>query len=97
MDRNDLTGCWDHLERAHIIGQAYPYQHTLAHWHMLRFGIASKNAREIMGQLPRLLVGGIKSFVGRVPKGNTGGVNVNALRPMSIPTDLQEILNTHAR
>mgnify|MGYP006160232421 CR=1 FL=1 len=29
--------CWMHLERAHIIGQPYPLQHTQAHWKMLCF------------------------------------------------------------
>jgi len=26
------------LERAHIIGQKYPYTHTFVHWKMLQFG-----------------------------------------------------------
>ena len=40
-----------------------------------------------------MLIGGIKSFVGKVPMGNTGGANVPPLQPMEIPTDLQEIIN----
>jgi hypothetical protein len=43
---------------------------------MLRFGIKIKDRREIIGQIPRLLVGGVKSFVGKIPVGNTGGANV---------------------
>lgn len=88
-----LAGAWRHLERAHIIGQAYPLEHTLAHWEMLKFGIRIKNAKEIIGQIPRLLIGGVKSFVGRIPVGNTGGTNVSPLKPMEIPTDLQLILD----
>ena len=60
------------------------------HWMMLSFGIRIKNTREIIGQIPRLLVGGVKSFVGHIPVGNTGGANVPPLRPMEIPKDLQE-------
>ena len=40
------------------------------------FGIRIKDIREIIGQIPRLLVGGVKSFVGEIPVGNTGGANV---------------------
>lgn len=93
FDGGNLTDAWRHLERAHIIGQAYPLPHTQVHWLMLKFGISIKSKREIIGQIPRLLVGGVKSFVGVIPVGNTGGANVPPLRPMEIPLDLQEILN----
>lgn len=59
---------------------------------MLKFGIRIKNAKEILGQIPRLLVGGVKSFVGTIPVGNTGGANVPPLKPMEIPKDLQQII-----
>jgi hypothetical protein len=83
---------WTKLERAHIIGQRWFIEHTYVHWLMLRFGLKIKNSKEIMGQIPRLLVGGVKSFVGTVPVGNTGGANVPPLRKMHIPDDLQRIL-----
>lgn len=90
--RGDLIHAWFHLERAHVIGQAYPIEHSRAHWLMLKFGFAIKDWKEILGQIPRLLVGGVKSFVGQIPLGNTGGANVPPLRPMPIPEDIQEIL-----
>ena len=83
---------WRHLERAHILGQAWPVEHTRAHWHMLCFAFKLKNTKEILGQLPRLLIGGIKSFVGEIPVGNSGGANVPPLKPMEIPADLKAIL-----
>ena len=85
---------WRHLERAHILGQPYPAAHTAVHWKMLCFGIAIKSVKEIVGQIPRLLVGGLKSFVGKIPVGNTGGTNVPPLKPMEIPEDLAIIINT---
>lgn len=88
----DYSGAWYHLERAHVIGQAYPWPHTYVHWLMLKFGIKIKDRKEILGQLPRLMVGGVKSFVGKIPVGNTGGANVPPLRPMPIANDIQEIL-----
>lgn len=88
----DFSRAWRHLERAHIIGQAWPYEHSYAHWLMLKFGLAIKNRKEVIGQLPRLLVGGVKSFVGKIPVGNTGGADVNPLQKMEIPEDLKSIL-----
>ena len=95
MVKGDLTYAWARLERAHIIGQAYPGEHSYVHWLMLDFGIKIKNPKEILGQIPRLLVGGVKSFVGKIPTGNTGGSNVHPLKPMKIPADLQEILKKY--
>lgn len=86
-----LADAWNHLERAHIIGQKYPYAHTSVHWKMLKFGFRIKNRREIIGQIPRLIFGGVKSFVGKVPIGNPGGANVPPLKPFPIEHDLQQI------
>src|SRR5690554_547795 len=93
FNAGNLTLAWNHLERAHIIGQAYPIPHTQVHWLMLKFGFSIKNRKEIFGQIPRLLVGGVKSFVGVIPVGNTGGADVPPLRKMEIPEDIQEVLN----
>lgn len=90
---NKLQECWRHYERAHILGQRYPLQHSYVHWQMLKFGIKIKSTKEVFGQFTRLVFGGVKSFVGTVPIGNTGGANVPPLKPMEIPNDLQEILN----
>lgn len=90
--KGNLQTAWRHLERAHILGQSYPYQHTEVHWVMLKFGLRIKDIKEVIGQVPRLLVGGVKSFVGTIPVGNTGGANVPPLRPMEIPQDLMELL-----
>ncbi len=95
LKNNYLQEYWHYLERAHILGQPYPHQHTFVHWKMLLFGIKIKNTKEIVGQIPRLLIGGLKSFVGNIPVGNTGGANVPPLLPMDIPADLQEIINNN--
>ncbi|MBL7777048.1 MAG: DUF3703 domain-containing protein [Chitinophagales bacterium] len=87
---------WQHLERAHIIGQPYPFAHSFVHWKMLVFGIKTKNPKEIIGQIPRLLVGGVKSFVGNIPVGNTGGANVPPLQPMEIPEDLLIVIQNNS-
>ncbi len=61
------------------------------------FGIKVKNLREIIGQIPRLLVGGVKSFVGEIPVGNTGGANVPGLKPMEIPNDLLSTIQNNTK
>lgn len=95
MSSQNLRLAWGHLERAHILGQPWFIQHTQVHWRMLKFGIKIKSNTEILGQLPRLLVGGIKSFVGKIPVGNTGGANVPPLKRMEIPEDLKTLLNAY--
>lgn len=87
----NLQQAWRYLERAHILGQKYPYAHTFVHWKMLLFGFKIKNFKEIIGQIPRLLVGGVKSFVGKVPVGNPGGANVPPLQPFPINDELLTI------
>jgi len=93
---NRLQESWHHYERAHILGQRYPLQHMHVHWQMLKFGIKIKSKKEVMGQITRLVFGGVFSFVGKVPIGNTGGANVPPLKPMEIPADLQEIFDKHS-
>lgn len=87
----NLNNAWNHLERAHIIGQRYPYAHTFVHWKMLHFGIKIKSGKEIIGQIPRLIFGGVKSFVGKIPVGNPGGSSVPPLKSFPIEKDLQQI------
>lgn len=94
--KGHLQEAWRYLERAHILGQPYPYQHSKVHWLMLRFGFKIKDWNEIRGQILRLFVGGIKSFVGKVPVGNTGGANVPPLLAMQIPEDIKHIINNNS-
>jgi len=86
-----LSLAWRSLERAHIIGQRYPFAHSYVHWKMLQFGFRIKSMKEVLGQIPRLLIGGVKSFVGKVPVGNPGGADVPALKPFPIEADIQKI------
>jgi hypothetical protein len=91
--RQDSTGAFHHLERAHILGQRWAVSHTHVHLLMLRHGLRTRNLHEILGQVPRIVFGFLGSLVGRVPNGNTGGANVKAEQPMPIPVDLQHLLN----
>lgn len=93
--KGNFQDAWRHLERAHIIGQSWPKEHSYTHWLMMKFGFKIKNRKEIIGQIPRLILGGVKSFVGKIPVGNTGGANVPPLQPMEIPEDLQKMIRPY--
>lgn len=95
LRQGQVLKAWNHLERAHILGQAFPWEHSLTHAKMLAFGLKTKNAREVFGQLPRLLVGGLKSWAGTIPVGNTGGAHVSPFQAMPIPADLELILQSY--
>ncbi len=88
-----LQQSWRHLERAHILGKSYPITHSMVHWRMLLFGIDTKNISEIIGQIPRLLFGAVKSFAEKIPVGNIRGANVPPLNTTDILADLLQIIN----
>lgn len=94
--RGDLATAFAHLERAHILGQTHTWRHLKSHLGMLRIGWLRRDRREIAGQLPRLVAATLFSRIW-VPRGNTGGTNVSAFRPMPVPADLQAVLDPARR
>lgn len=80
-----------HLERAHILGQSYIIPHTQSHWWMLKLGWKRSDFKEIFGQMTRIIASIVFSRIW-VPIGNTGGANVNPLKPMPVPEDLKKHL-----
>ena len=95
-DAGDLATAFHHLERAHILGQRSTRLHVRSHIGMLGIAWRRRDAREITGQLTRILTAALFSRLW-VPVGNTGGANVSATRPMPVPSDLQAILDTDRR
>jgi hypothetical protein len=84
----ELAAAFAHLERAHILGQRSTRAHLRSHVGMLRIGWQRRDAREVAGQLVRLLAAALFSRIW-VPLGNTGGADVSAMRPMPVPEDLR--------
>ena len=80
---------WQHLERAHVLSQAHAGAHLRVHLRMFGFAWRQRDGQELLGQLPRMLVAAPGSWLGRAPRGNTGGARVGILTPMPIPPDLQ--------
>lgn len=89
--RGELDNAFYHLERSHILGQRHTGRHVLVHGWMLRVGVRRRDAREVFGQLLRIVAALAFSRIW-VPLGNTGGANVSAFRPMPIPDDLRSWL-----
>lgn len=81
--------CW--LERAHILTQRMPLAHAKSHWLMLKLGVLTKDWREVVGQLPRIVAALLFSRIW-VPVGNTGRARISAFSVMPLSTDLEELL-----
>ncbi len=88
-----LPEAWRHLERAHVLSQAFAGPHVRVHLRMLGFGWRRLDLREVRGQLARVLVAAPGSWLGRAPLGNTGGADVGIFTPLPIPEDLQRLLD----
>lgn len=91
FETNNLAFAWHHLERAHIIGQRYPWQHSEAHWKMLCLSIKERKPGEIVGQLIRLIFGAPLSVINLIPFGNVGSTRVSMTKPQTIPQDIAKI------
>jgi hypothetical protein len=87
--RGHFYSAFGRLERAHVLGQSATTQHVRVHWMMLRFALRNGLCSEAAGQLWRLAAAALFTPLGLVPEGNTGGSDVNGLRRMKLPQDLQ--------
>jgi hypothetical protein len=64
------------LERAHLVSQPYAAPHFLVHWEMFKLAFISLQWRELLGQIPRLLLAMPGSWLGKAPKGNVGSTKM---------------------
>lgn len=61
---------------------------------MFAWALRQRKARELAGQVLRIIGAATKTIFGLVPVGNTGGSDVSPFKPMAIPTDLRRILDS---
>lgn len=87
------TTIWDHLERAHILSQPLWDMHFLVHFEMLKAAIRQKKFRELVGQLPRLILASPSSILNLAPSGNPGTTRVGMFAKAEIPEDLRALLH----
>lgn len=85
---DDYNQCFEHLERAHILGQRHYVAHVRNHYWMYKVALKKWDLREVAGQVVRMIMS-VGSLVGVVPLGNNGRARVSPIKPMPIPKDLQ--------
>ena len=90
--RGDLDAAWRALERAHVLSQPSPWLHVRAHLAMLRLGLATRDPREVTGQLYRSVVAAPASALGIAPLGNIGRAHVPSRLPMPLAPEVRAAL-----
>jgi Protein of unknown function (DUF3703) len=91
--KGELEASFPHLERAHIIGQAFVVPHATSHWLMLRVELRRRRVMAAFGQTVRIVLGMLGSAVGVVPVGNTGGTDISMFKRMPVEPELQNIID----
>jgi hypothetical protein len=86
-----------HLQRAHVLGQASTREHVRVHFRMLVWALRHRRAREVSGQVFRLLGAATLTAIGMVPAGNTGGTNVSPFQKMAVAPDLAILITMAQR
>jgi hypothetical protein len=81
-----------HLERAHALGQKHTRAHVRAHWAMLKYAWQYGQARDVVGQIGRLIGAALFTWAW-VPEGNTGGTNIGAFETLPIPPELNRVIS----
>ena len=87
LKNGDFKKSYYHFENAHILGQKHIWRHTLSHYWMLIFGLKTKNSKEIIGQIFRVIASLLFTTIW-VPVGNTGGTNISPIKPIPIRKEL---------
>jgi len=89
----NLDRAFRHLERAHVIGQAFVRPHAKAHWLMFTLEIRRGRLAAAVGQAVRIILGIVGSAVGVIPVGNTGGTDISMFKRLPIAPELQKIID----
>ena len=85
------------MSRAHVLGQPSTRLHTTVHWLMLRWAMRQHDVGEVVGQVFRIAAATMKTALGWLPHGNTGGSRVGAFRPMPVAPELQRLIDAARR
>ena len=95
ITNQDFETAWTALQRAHILGQMDAAAHTIAHWHMFKLAFKQRDLKEVAtGQLIQtLLAFPLTILFGKTRALRGGKANVIAEKRMSVPEDIQKILN----
>jgi hypothetical protein len=94
LDLAEAESKWRLLAAAHIVGQSKFKLHLHSHAAMLRLALRTGNWREAQGQAFRLLLVPLGHAVRRLPAGNTGRATVSAFRPMTVSSELRNLIES---
>lgn len=89
--RKESDQAWHHLERAHIIGQMYWFEHLETHLLMASFALKNFMFLEFFYQVPRIILSIPGSLFKKAPLGNVGTSRVGIFEPMEMPKDLKTL------
>lgn len=85
---SDANKIWYRLERAHILCQRSAVGHFLIHVIMFVFAAHRREFREVVGQVPRVLLAIPSSLFNFAPRGNSGRTKMGLFSKGVIPSDL---------
>jgi len=91
--RDELQQGYFHLERSHVIGQAFVGPHVRSHWLMLKVEVRWRRPFAVFRQAVRIVLGALGSAIGLVPVGNTGGSDISMFKRLPISPELQSIID----
>lgn len=94
LGQKEFAHAWKHIERAHILGQYFSGPHLLTHYLMLKIAWRTRDWREMLAQIPRLLLAVPGSLTGKAPLGNSGRSTIGIFTPADIPEDLKSLLKS---
>lgn len=89
---DDVASAWDQLEDAHVLAQQWALPHIRVHLAMMRLGLVTRDPREVLGQLIRVVIAGPGSKSGKVPLGNTGRARESLSTTRPVREDLRKLL-----
>jgi len=92
ISNQNIVDAWNSLERAHILGQCFWKEHLYVHVLMFILSLRTFNIRELVGQVPRLILAAPGSILNKAPIGNVGTTRVGIFQEMIIPDELKQIL-----
>lgn len=95
--RGNFHTAFQHLQRAHVLGQPATAEHVRVHWRMFRFALRNRLGGEAFGQSWRLVAASLFTAFGLVPEGNTGGSDVSGFRRLPVPMELQQVIDAAHR
>lgn len=91
--RGHFHSALSHLEHAHVLAQHVTVQHVRVHALMLALAWRNGLAGEVTGQLWRTAAAALFTLLDLPPRGNPGSTRVSGFRPVTIPTDMQRVID----